>query len=290
MPEVSFRNETPIAKIETSVPVAPEVPLTPETTPTDPRIEHLAKKERLLRHRDRQFKEKEAALQAEINALKLKESEYETNYIPKTRLKEQTWDVLQNEGITYDQLTQSVLNQPSPEALELRKMQANLKKIESEQEAIRLEAQKSQDAQYQQALKLIERDVKMIVAADPLAYELIHANQAEEAVVELMKETHEKEGYLMTVEDAAKEVEEYLLEGAFKLAQLKKIQAKLIPKEPEVPANAPAPVKQQGLRVEQSARNPIPPKTLTHQTASPTRPLTSADRRQRAIAVFEGKL
>lgn len=296
MAEISLRTETPNAKIE-ATPIAPEIQAapTPEVA-SDPRIEHLAKKERLLRHRDRQFKEEKAKLEAEIQAYKQKDLDYQSNYIPKQKLREQTWDVLANEGISYDQLTQQAIQNPiTPEAIELRKIQKRLKQQDETISSFKTEAQKQQEAQYNQALKLIERDVKTLVAADPDTYEAIRAQgaDAEQAVVELIRETFDQEGILITPEEALKEVEEYLIEGAFKVAQLKKVQARLKPKESEIVTDPPLVRPERGLKVEPSTTRPspqAPSRTLTHQNPMQQKPLSSKDRRERAIAAFQGKL
>lgn len=313
MAEITLRNETPSAKIDSIPPtlnreaaqVAPAAEaVSPEAVQlnSDPRIEHLAKRERALRHRDRQFKEREAQLQAEIQALKQKETEYQSNYIPKQKLREQTWDVLQNEGISYDQLTQAALQNPvTPEMIELRRVQEQIKKQEEAISAFKTDAQKAQEAQYTQALKLIERDVKSLVSSDPESYELVKAQgqDAEQAVVELIRETFDQEGILLSPEEALKDVEEYLLENAIKVAQLKKIQAKLMPKTPEIVTDPPlvrGRSASPGARVELSQTRPQPQqplqpaRTLTHQNPIQQRPISAKDKRERAIAAFQGKL
>lgn len=306
MAEISLRTETPSGKVETSPVLANEAAASEitaassEVTPTDPRIEHLAKRERALRHRDRQFKERETQLQAEIQTLKQKELEYQSNYIPKQKLREQTWDVLANEGISYDQLTQQALQSPvTPEMIELKRVQEQIKKQEEAITAFKTDAQKQQEAQYAQALKLIERDVKSLVAADPDAYECVQSQgaDAEQAAVELIKETFDNEGILISPEEALKEVEEYLLENAIKVSQLKKIQAKLKPKEPEIVTEPPIiRGSASGPKVELSSTRTQPQvpaqpsRTLTHQNPLQQKPLTNKDRRERAILAFQNKL
>jgi hypothetical protein len=83
----------------------------------------------------------------------------------------------------------------------------------------------------------------------------------------------------LDIEDAARQVEEHLVEEAYKLAQLSKVQSRF---KPAAPDSAKAPTQQQqGL------------KTLTNSVTQdqPTNTrLTDKQRRERAVAAFMGKL
>jgi hypothetical protein len=123
---------------------------------------------------------------------------------------------------------------------------------------------------YETAIKQLGNEAKILVDSDP-SYELIKAQDATGAIVELIEETHKETGVLMSVEEAAKEIENHLYEEALKLSQLEKVKKGLQP-PPAV--------------VSEVAETPAI-KTLTNAQAGSGRPLTA---KERAIMAFQGKL
>ena len=88
----------------------------------------------------------------------------------------------------------------------------------------------------------------------------------------------------MDVAEACKEVEDYLVDHYLKFTNLKKIQAKLKPAVAETDANQEQPKKH---------NNPVQKQQQTISNAmvpSVTKKLTEAERRERAIMAFQGKL
>jgi hypothetical protein len=92
--------------------------------------------------------------------------------------------------------------------------------------------------------------------------------------VELIERTFKQYGVLLSVEDAAKQVEDYLVEEAFKLTKLKKIQQRLAPAQKPVEAKL------------EPQKQPQTLKTLTNAVSSSGR----VSVRERAIAAFKGQL
>lgn len=249
---------------------------TEEATPQkalSPQFVELARKEKALRSQAQ-------ALKAREDALKTRESEYETNYIPKSKLTERfksdPMGLMQEHGLTYDQLTNLILNQPSVQDQALQKLQAELQEIKSSQTRAQQQSEDQQKRAYDQAVNQIRNDAKMLIASDA-SFETIKETGSEEAVVELIKETFDKTQVLLSVEDAAKEVEDYLVEEALKYAQLKKVQARLNP-----------PTTGEALKQQITEKPQI--KTITHAITASTKPSSDKDRRARAILAAQGKL
>lgn len=127
--------------------------------------------------------------------------------------------------------------------------------------------------EYQQALKVIDADAKMLVDSDP-AFETIKARGAHGEITKLVEAVFNKEGTILSVEEAAQMIEEKLFETTLKeveqLSALKKVQAKRQPAAPaaEVPAGK------------------GPAKTLTN-AMGVTRQLSA---RERAILAFNNQL
>lgn len=259
--------------------VEPEAPQaeTKAEEPLSSQYAILARKEKQLRQREQQLKAREAALAQPPKAETPPPSQPtfdESKYIPKDRLTKDPFSVLTELGLTYDQLTEMAMNAPRPEQIALMN---EMKSIKEEMEKIRGETKKSfedsQKQQYDQAINQIRNDVKSLVKVDP-AFETIQATGSVEDVVQLIERTFNEDGVLMSVEDAAREVEEYLVDEAIKLSRLKKIQQRLAPKaEPEAPKTTAQPQKQ-------------PLKTLTNSVGS-NRQLSA---KERAILAFNNKL
>ena len=182
-------------------------------------------------------------------------------------------------GLGYDQLTEMALKAPSPETLamtnEIRQLKSELKAIKEDTEKTRKSFKDTEQANREQAVRIMKMDVKRLVDNDP-QFETVKATNSINDVVELISKTLDEDGYLMTVEEATQKVEDYLVEEATKIARLKKIQQRLAPKE-TTPAQK---VNSQSQEVSQM-------KTLTNSVSSSGKPLSA---RERAILAAEGKL
>lgn len=250
------------------------------------RYAQLAKREKQVRLKQQQadqaIKAKEADLKAREDALAQKGSFDPSQYIPKSRLKEHAWDVLAEEGVTYDQLTQQALvEQPRNPRYEniIAKQQAELNELKAMINK-GVEAQtESQKQQYKAAVKQIATDVRSLVSNDP-EFEMIKATASVNDVVELIEKTYAQDGVLMSVEDAAKEVENYLVEEGLKLTRIEKIKKQL------ASAASTAAPKQTEQKTQSNQKQTQQMKTLTNATSS-TRTLSA---KERAILAFKGEL
>lgn len=239
----------------------------------DPRLEQLTRKEKQLHALRKQIEDERKALQS-------REEEYKTNYIPKNRLTEDPLSVLNEAGISYDKLTEMLLSQPNADDPAIKTLLNKIKAIEDRQEQASKQAAEQTQKQYEQALNQIRNEVKLVVDSAS-EFETIKEMGMQDAVVELIEQTFTNEGYLMDIEKAAQEVENHLLEEAYKMAQLKKVQSRLQPKQEQ---NSPAPASKQN-------QAPGPIKTLTNSMQTQTtKGMTAKERRERAIAAFHGKL
>lgn len=249
---------------------APDLKTEPATQTPDPKLDLYAKKERQLRQMQKQLAEEKAALQR-------KAAEYETGYIPKNRIKEDLWGVLGEQGLSMEQLTEQLLNQPNMNDPATRALMSKIKALEDKQAQSEKQAAEAQQAQYDNAVKQISNEVKQLVDSSP-DFETIKELGLVDNVVELIKETFEAEGYVMDIDTACKQVEEESLAELMKAVKLKKLQERLNPK----PAEVPVPNKQE---------QPQALKTLTNTvTQTTTKKSGEKDRIARAIAAFQGKL
>lgn len=235
-----------------------------EATPIAPEFEALAKKESAVRARERDLQTKEAAIKArdlEVEELK----RFKSRFDDKSKL----LDVLNEMGVTYDDLVQQAINQPNPE---MKNIQTELQALKDAQAKQAEEYQNSTKAQREAAITQIRHDVKDLVDSDE-AFETIKGTESYEDVVDEIVRTFDETGKLITSEQAAKKIEDKLFEEAMKIASLNKVKSKLTPQTLEVLKEAKEPKQQQQI------------KTLTNDITT-TRKLTA---RERAILRFKGE-
>lgn len=256
----------------------------------DPLSSHyaaMARKEKALRakvqQQELQFKAKEEAIRAKEEALKAKEEEYKSGYFNKAEFSKDPWKYLAEAGITYDQLTEMALTQQSvpPQVMsQIQKLEKQLQEEREERKKYEENSKKSQEeAQsnaYKQAVEALKRDASSLVKDNP-EFELVASTDSVQDVVTLIEETFKEEGILLSVEEAAAEVEKYLEEEALKLAKLKKIQSKLQPTQSKTEEGK--------VEVKFQAKQPQM-KTLTNSIGQ-EKPLTA---RERAILAMKGDL
>lgn len=266
---------------------APEVPAEAPAKPAeDPAVSRqfaqLARQEKALRAKVQQqeqaIKAREQALQAREAALASKDQEYQTGYISRDRLKSDPLGVMAETGLTYEELTQQILTQqpkdPRVEAT-ISRLEAKIKALEDGAQNTQKSYQEQQQNAYQAAVRQIETDARALVKQDP-NFETIRATGAVKDVVELITQTYDKDGVLLTVEEAAQQVEDYLVEEAMKITRIDKIKNRIA-------ANA----SQASTKAQTPATNKQPQmKTLTNATGS-SRELSA---KERAILAFKGQL
>lgn len=188
-------------------------------------------------------------------------------------------------GLTADELSQTTLGalQQDPASQRIRQLEAQIAKLEAGQQTITQNAAQAQTQAYEQARKQIDAEAKALVNTND-AYEAIRADGAHEAVTALIERTYEEDGVLMSVEEAAQEVENYLVERAMSYTRLKKIQAKI---SPAAEAASAALLQQKQMPATALTRQSP---TLTNSLVTQSKPSTARERRERAILAYQGKL
>lgn len=235
----------------------------------------LAKREKAFRAKEESWKSQLAEKEQSWLA---REQEYQSKYIPKDRLLQDTLGTLQEAGMSYDQIVQMAMNPPSQESLINMQLQHKIKelenKLDSKFSSFEENQKQSQSKQYEQAVNQIRGQVKNLVSQQSDDFELINANgqDAQEAVVKYIEDYYAETQEVISVQEAAKLVEEHLLEESLKLMQLGKIKSKMNP----VVETPQAPGKPQ-----------VAHKTLTNSNSTATtRPMSA---RERAMAAFHGQ-
>jgi hypothetical protein len=223
-----------------------------ETQPLSPQYAALAKQRRALQVRERALMERETALSAQTG---------QSDQIAIARLKTEPLKVLLEAGVTYDQLTQEILNNPgSPELHALKRDM-----IAQEERVQKMLDDREADAE-RQTREQIKQDVISLVRESD-QFELVKINRAIPVVMRLIEKEFNQTGKLMNVHNALSKVEQELFETAQRAAGLTKVRNQLQPQYPQMQ-------RQQGMR------------TLTNRdTAS-----VPLGRRARAFGAFNGTL
>lgn len=252
----------------------------------DTKTEQLSPKFAELARREKLYNEKRKALESKEAELKSREAQYQSADEYRASLKgkftQSPLEALNELGLSYDQITELVLNQPKPEDLQFQQLHNEIKALKAANEKTATDFQNAEKTRYDQAVQQIRNEVKMLVHSNE-TFETVKETGSEDAVVELIEETFRQKGILMTVEEAAQEVEDYLIEEALKLAKLKKVQSKLNP--------APQAESQEALADAKAKQEEPQVKTLTNTVShAASKPLTPKERRERAILAFQGRL
>ena len=207
---------------------------TEDTKPLSPQFAQLAKAKRALQAKEREIAAREAALAG-------KSETSETGLLD--RVKSDPMGVLREAGFSYADLTEAVLAEQStnPNITRLERQVQDLKTALDNQSKSLVEKDQYNE---KQVLTQMRKNTDAIVAQGDDAYELVRATNSQPLVVDLIKRTFDETGEIMDEYEALGLVEEELFQESFKLAQLKKIQSKLTPGQPQQPAPAGAAQKQ----------------------------------------------
>lgn len=301
--------------METNVPHAGEVAPTKDNSPLvegsseaalapkqdDPQLAAKiaqAKREKIWRQKLQAMEQKTQSLEAKLMAREELKSlmPSASDYVPKSRLKSDLYGALADAGITPDDMTQYFANAPSQEVREIQELRNYTKSLEEKISQMDNRFQERDSAQYQQALNQIRSDVKSLVVNSP-EFETVQATGSHETVVRLIEKMFKETGTVMTVEEAAMEVENELMDQAIKLANLPKIKQKLTPQEVAAIVNDAAQTAPQGkMQITTSARQQTtgqgPARTLTNavSTTAPNKARSRSERRERALLAAMGQL
>lgn len=247
----------------------------------------LARQERALRakaqQQDQSYKAREAALDAREKALGEKPTFDPKDYISRSRLQQDALGVLEAEGISnYEQLTERAVSRVPVDPIlneTIQALKAQIEELKGSVSKSSEDYQAQQQAQYQTALKQIETEARALVRANPEEFEAIAKTGTIRQVVKLIEDTYNKDGVLMSVEEAAQEVENYLVDENFKMStSIQKIQKRMDA------ANASR--QQSDVKTQANNKQTQGMKTLTN-SASSSRQLSS---KERAILAFKGEL
>jgi TPP-dependent indolepyruvate ferredoxin oxidoreductase alpha subunit len=194
-------------------------------------------------------------------------------------------DALKQLGLTYEQITEYVLNDnkptPSAEVQLVRQELEEFKRVQREEQQRLVEQQKAMIAQEQQQIISAFRDeVNDYVTQHSETYELTALYGGHNLVADVVEEHFKQSGKLLTIPEAAKLVEEHYEDLARKAQATKKFaatQQKVASPQGQTTATAP--------KIGPTLSNDL----SAVATAAPKSPRSDADRIAAALARLEGR-
>lgn len=229
-----------------------------DTKPLSPQFAALAKQRRALQVKERELAEREKALQAQPQS-------GSDDLV--ARLKSEPLRVLQEHGVTYDQLTDAILSNQNVHNPEIQELKAEIKALKEGVD----KSLSDRDAQAEQAVLAEMRREAVLLAKSGDTYEMVRETNSVPDVIQLIHRTYKQTGEVLDVSEAMQLVEDELINESLKIAKIKKVQSKLSP-QPE-----PQQIQQQ---------QPRQMRTLTNRDSA----RTPMSRRERAIAAMTGTL
>ncbi len=267
-PQVASPSETAPQPSTTETQAAASALGAAESVQLTPQASALARKEQAYRQREQALKQRETDL-----ADKLQKAEQYSQLMQKIQAKD--YSAAEQLGIDYEGYTAHQLSKQESESPE----QAAVKALQSEVTSIKQEQEAKATREYEATVAEYQTEIANAIASNP-EFSSIKELKREDAVLQLILDSWEEDDKMLTVEQAAKDIEDFLVAEATKMAALPKVRK-------EVPEAKPLP--KPSL------------KTLTQQVtvganAAPTKSLMAmseseryAEARRRVIARREGK-
>lgn len=242
--------------VESATPDTPETVEQEVTRPISPQFAALAKQRRALELQAKDIAQQKAALEQQVAG---------KTGIDVERLKSNPLEVLKESGVTYEALTEAILAEQSGIDPKVRALEA---KIEALEKGLDEKLSKRDEQAEQQVLAEMQREADRLIDSDP-EFDTIKGTQNQKAVTKLIHQTWKATGEILDVQEAAKLVEDQLVQDGVKWGNFAKVRKQLAPEVVQTPAQKPY-----GL------------KTLTNRDTA-QRPSSS---KARAIAAFNGTL
>lgn len=266
-PAVPAAPETPAA--EGATPAIPETPPAgegaPPAEPAPTEDPSLASRFAALSRRDKELRERENALKAQEATVKATQEQIQAIADLKELGKENPMAVMEEYGITFDQLTQFILNDgkktPEEQIAELSAQVEELKKtpeqIRKEIEEKELERQKSQ---VETRIDFAKSQLNSFIDSQSEQFPLLVAQKAHDRVWNVVEEYFYETSTLIDFAQAAQAVEDELIDGFKKFQGIDKVASLFAPKTPDAQELIPAPA--------QASSRPVV-KTISNQHAGP---------------------
>jgi hypothetical protein len=194
------------------------------TKPLSPQFAALAKQRRALQVKEGELAKREQELSGK-----------HPQGIDPAALKANPLKVLLESGVTYDQLTQSILSNQSGIDPAINELKAEIKALK---EGVDKNLSERDQQAEQQVLAELKRETDKLTATGD-EFEMIRATRSQSKVTELIHRIWKQSGEVLDVTEAAQLIENELVNDNLKIASLGKMRAKLSPQEQQMAAGQP---------------------------------------------------
>lgn len=230
---------------------------TAQSTPTavtlSPQLTALARKQQKFQQDLQTFNTDKTAFEAA-----------KADYVPKSQIKDRlntnVAEGLQELGYTFEQLTELYLAQQSgsdPNAQVIKDLADKITKIETDSET-------AATKQRELTLNQYRKEIENLVSNNP-DFDTIKSLKRQDAVLQHIVDTFDEDGEVLTVEEASKEIEDYLVEEAMQMAGLNKVKSKMQPAPSAESTEKKLPAPKTGLRTLTQAVSSTPPARTANQ-------------------------
>lgn len=253
-----------------------EAPKAPARELTSPQLSILAKREKALQKQREEIQKSKLDLDSkyeEINKFKSLKEQAKTNPLK----------FLEEAGLTYEELTNFILNGNKPTAeMETSSIKSEMQKLRDEiaqREQERENSAKAMDEKRaQEAISNFKENITGFLTGKPDDFELCNNYpESVDLIYDVIEAHFAQTEKVMSMEEAAKLVEDHFESEAMKVTSFKKIQSKLAPK--------PAPTEEDGFQKAKQQASPTLNNSMS-QTVSGLSNSTENDRIKRALAAL----
>jgi hypothetical protein len=179
-----------------------------ESVRLSPQLSALARKEQALRQERAAFLEEKKSLEARL-------AEAEKYSQLKTKLQSKDFSEMEELGLTYEEYTKYLLDKQNGEDPQAQKF----KTLEDELQALKKAQEDNAALEYEETVAAYQKEIaKHVESSSDLP--LTKKAKKEDAVLRLILDSWEKDGEELTVEQASKDVEEFLKQEAKNWASL----------------------------------------------------------------------
>jgi hypothetical protein len=185
-----------------------------------------------------ELRAREAAAEARAQEAEAKLAEAQALSSKLEALKKTPSKVLQELGISFNDLAEAMLSEGEPEEgpSELDELKATVEELKAKErekeELLRRHEDERQKAQLDAAIGGIKTLIDSHIDANPDNYDLIRVTESKDLVYEIMLESYKQTGTVIHFTEACDAAENFLTERAKKLATSKKVQEFVAPSKP----------------------------------------------------------
>lgn len=223
-----------------------------ESVKLSPQLSALARKEQAFRQREQALAQREKDLEAKL-------AEAEQYGQLKTKMASKDYSEAEKLGLNYEEYVQYKLKQSEGEDPNA----AKFKSIEEELKAMKKGQEEKANQEYEETVSEYRKEIASLIASNP-DFSSVKELKREDAVLQLILDSWEEDGEELSVEQAAKDIEDFLIDQGKKFSNLPKLK----PVEEERKLPPPKPSVKTLTNQMQPTANSQPQKSLQHLSES----------------------